>query len=396
MEKETNLNLNEEINQLKNGLTKAQTELSLLYEISNAMRTTLKLDEILYVILTAVTAHVGLGFNRAMLFLVNEKEGFIEGKMGIGPDTGEQANVIWKNIDTERVDLLDLIKGYKNSNNMFSSRLNILVRNLKLPLKEESGLLALTLLEGMPLHINKDKLTSVKNDILLNVLQTEDFVIVPLKAHDKVIGLILADNLYTHKPITKDDIRILGMFANQAGLAIENSRLYEQTLIQSHQDSLTKLWNHAYFQFILKNELESAKMETKSLTLILIDIDNFKNYNDNLGHQAGDLILCGIANLIKQFARRQDYVCRYGGEEFAVLLPNCSKKEALNIAERIRQQVENYHFENENIQPSRKITISLGVATYPEDANNSSSLIDSSDKRMYQAKKEGKNKVVSA
>jgi diguanylate cyclase (GGDEF)-like protein len=137
-------------------------------------------------------------------------------------------------------------------------------------------------------------------------------------------------------------------------------------------------------------------METKSLTLILIDIDNFKNYNDNLGHQAGDLILCGIANLIKQFARRQDYVCRYGGEEFAVLLPNCSKKEALNIAERIRQQVENYHFENENIQPSRKITISLGVATYPEDANNSSSLIDSSDKRMYQAKKEGKNKVVSA
>src|SRR3990167_5377691 len=100
---------------IKDDLQKARRELSLLYEISNAMHTTLKLDEILYIILTAVTAHVGLGFNRAVLFLVNEKEGVLEGKMGIGPDTGEEASRIWTYIEKEKINLEDLINNYKVS-----------------------------------------------------------------------------------------------------------------------------------------------------------------------------------------------------------------------------------------------------------------------------------------
>src|SRR4030042_5802743 len=105
----------EELNKLKVELERTKMELGILYEISNAMRTTLRLDEILYIILTGVTAHATLGFNRALLFLVNEKEKVIEGKMGIGPETGEEENRIWTQIEQEKMDLDDVINGYKFS-----------------------------------------------------------------------------------------------------------------------------------------------------------------------------------------------------------------------------------------------------------------------------------------
>ena len=100
---------------LKQELDRTRTELGILYEISNAMRTTLKLEEILYIILTGVTAHTGLGFNRALLFLINEKDALIEGKMGIGPETGVEANRIWNQIEQEKMNLDDLINVYKES-----------------------------------------------------------------------------------------------------------------------------------------------------------------------------------------------------------------------------------------------------------------------------------------
>ena len=114
----------DEAHLLKEELNKTKAELNILYEISNAMRTTLKLDEILYIILTSVTAHAGLGFNRAMLFLVNEKERLIEGKMGIGPDTEEEANRIWQHIKHQRMDLVDLVNVFKSSKSTpnFSSK----------------------------------------------------------------------------------------------------------------------------------------------------------------------------------------------------------------------------------------------------------------------------------
>jgi len=387
---------NSQFKELENKLIRAQTELNLLYEISNAMRTTLKLEQILYIILTATTAHAGLGFNRAMLFLVNEKQDLIEGKMGIGPDTGEEANDIWKNIDNKRMDLYDLINVFSEHHSIFYSKFNNLVKNLKLPIKEESGLLAITLLEGMPLHINKEKSKSINDNLLLNVLKLEEFVIVPLKAHDKIIGLILADNIYTKKTITNDDLRILNMFANQAGLAIENSRLYEKTLIQSHKDSLTKLWNHAYFQFLLKNEVKNAQIDKKNLSLIMFDIDNFKEHNDTNGHQSGDQILYQIGKITKQSARRRDHACRYGGEEFAIILPNTKENEAFHIAERIRKNIESNSFNNQLTGKIDRITVSIGLATYPKDANSPSKLITSCDKRMYKAKMNGKNQAISS
>lgn len=377
---------------IKQDLERAKTELAILYEISNAMRTTLKLDEILYIILTGVTAHIGLGFNRALLFLINETDSLIEGRMGIGPETDEEANRIWRHIEKDKMDLDDLINAYKLCSSVAESGLNQQVRYLKVPLKEQAGgLLALVVLEGMPLHLTPETMQKYSADPIIKFLETPELVIVPLKAKDKINGLILADNFVTKKPINKDDIRMLIMLANQAGLAIENSQLYEKTVMRAHSDYLTGLWNHGYFQYILQVEMEKAKAMNAPLSLIMLDIDDFKVYNDACGHQAGDKILKDIALILRKESRKMDHVCRYGGEEFTIVLPQTDKQAAFAIADRLRQDIQKHAFEHQEKLPHKKLTASIGLASFPQDGATSSELISYSDKALYRAKHEGKN-----
>jgi len=381
------------INSLKAELARKKAELDIFYEISNAMHTTLKLDEIFYVILTGVTAHLGLGFNRALLFLINETEGAVEGKMAIGPESGEQASSIWRNIEQAKMNLDDLISAFKASNKMIDSNLNKMISEFKIPLKEEGGIIAITALGGMPLHIRHETIRNCQDDRIIQLLNPKEFVCVPLRSKTKTLGVLYADNAFTGKPITNEDIRILTMFANQAGLAIENSFLYEQTVTMAQTDSLTKLYNHGYFQDALTTEIEHAKEAARILSLLLIDLDNFKNYNDTLGHQAGDKILSQIGIFLKDSSRKLDYACRYGGEEFAIILPRTDKKEAFAIAQRIRELIESHPFWKEEVQPLRKLTVSIGLAAFPEDANDKQGLLTAADLALYQAKHTGKNKT---
>lgn len=385
--------MTDELSIIKQELERTKTERAVLYEVSNAMRTTLKLDEILYIILTGVTAHTGLGFNRAILFLVNEKGGLIEGKMGIGPENGEEAKRIWSQIDTQKMDLEDLISMYKfSSNNIVDSGFNQQIRHIKVPLREKNGgLLALGVLDGMPLLLTKETIRNYNHDSIIYLLKSEELAIVPMKAKDKVNGIILADNFITKKTITKDDMRMLIMLANQAGLAIENSQLFELAIMKAHSDSLTDLWNHGYFQYILQEQMEKAVINKEPLSLILIDIDDFKVFNDTLGHQFGDKILKELASLLKNQSRKMDFVCRYGGEEFTIIQPKTDKQEAYLIAERIRQDVEKYCFIHEEVLARKKLTVSIGLASYPDDGKTPSELVAYSDKVLYSAKHKGKN-----
>ena len=276
-------------------LERIKHEMNLLYEVSNAMRTTLKLDQIFYIILTALTSHEALGLNRAMLFLVSEQEHVLEGRMGIGPHSGEEADRIWKGIEKEKLSLDDLINSYDKFKRDPESRLNTLVKGIKIPLSEDMGILALTILEGMPFEVTTEEAKKKVSPIIRESLKTDYFVTVPLKAKDKTIGAILVDNIFTKKPITKSDIRMLTMFANHGGLAIENSRLYEETEYLSKTDWLTRLWNSGEFHKRLSHELEIARIKDTRLSLLMIDIDNFKPFNDTLGHQRGDNAIKTVA-----------------------------------------------------------------------------------------------------
>jgi len=359
----------EDTAKIRQELERTKIELGILYEISNAMYTTLKLEEILYIILTGVTAHTGLGFNRAMLFLVNESEKVIEGKMGIGPESGEEANRIWTEIDQEKKNLDDLISVFKFTRDVVESGFSAHIRHMRASLQEpHGGLLAMCVTDGMPLQLNKETIQNYKDDPLIQLLKTDELIIVPLKSKDRVNGLILADNFITKKPITKDDIRMLIMLANQAGLAIENSKLYEKTVIRAHTDYLTDVWNHGYFQFILQVELDRCRSARQPLSLLMVDIDDFKVYNDKLGHQTGDQILRHLAMLLKNQSRKMDYLCRYGGEEFTIILPQTEKKEALLIAERIRTEIAKQTFLGPELLQEKKFTVSIGLASSPKTA----------------------------
>ena len=124
---------------------------------------------------------------------------------------------------------------------------------------------------------------------------------------------------------------------------------------------------------------------------MMIDIDDFKIYNDTLGHQTGDSILKELANLLKYQSRTMDFVCRYGGEEFTVILPQTDKQQAFLIAERMRQHIETHKFPHETMLPSKKLTVSIGLSSFPDNGVTTSDLINICDKALYQAKQKGKN-----
>jgi len=172
------------------------------------------------------------------------------------------------------------------------------------------------------------------------------------------------------------------------------SRDFEHQYKLATTDGLTELYNHRYFQDTLRQQIETAKRYNQAFSLIIIDIDYFKNFNDNYGHQAGDTVLKEVAHILKRNTRATDYVCRYGGEEMSIILPQTDKKEAISNAQRICNAVSNYVFKLPHNKECR-VTISLGVATFPKDNDNAQGIIECADKALYRAKNNGRNQVVS-
>ncbi|EKQ51723.1 MULTISPECIES: diguanylate cyclase [unclassified Clostridium] len=158
-------------------------------------------------------------------------------------------------------------------------------------------------------------------------------------------------------------------------------------------DGLTELYNHRYFYDTLIEKIRSGERNNMPVSMIFLDIDYFKQYNDTHGHQKGDYVLKLIGEIIKVSIRSQDIAARYGGEEFAILLPDTSEEQALSVAEKLREKIECTYFEGEETQPGNKITASIGVSVYPDKAKNDVELIKSADDALYRAKFFNKNRV---
>ncbi|EJP6472629.1 diguanylate cyclase [Clostridium botulinum] len=160
-----------------------------------------------------------------------------------------------------------------------------------------------------------------------------------------------------------------------------------------NKDGLTNVYNHRFFHDALSKEIIECKEKNQALSMIFIDIDYFKHYNDLYGHQKGDKVLRVIGEILKNNTRKEDIVARYGGEEFAILLPNTEEKEAMNTAEKIRKKIEYTYFEGEENQPNGNLTVSMGISVYPYKAKSDVELIKSADDALYRAKFFNKNRV---
>lgn len=188
--------------------------------------------------------------------------------------------------------------------------------------------------------------------------------------------------------------RVLAMLADLAGVGLAAASRISQIRHEAENDGLTGLANRRTLQRRIVAELQRAASYQAQLSLVMVDVDHFKHYNDTNGHQAGDEVLTKVAGLIRSTTRRTDVVARYGGEEFTVLLIGADQQQAIRHAERIRRAIESHTFAHGSSQPMGRVTISLGLATAPDDAADSAGLFRAADQALYQAKEAGRNRVV--
>ncbi len=231
-----------------------------------------------------------------------------------------------------------------------------------------------------------------KSDSNINIYSSS--ISLPIKINDVIIGAITIYSNSIDK--LKDNIDFLSIIANQSAMAIQNARQYSKIKQLAITDNLTSLYNRRYFMELLKNEVIRSGRAKKPLSVALLDIDNFGNYNNTHGHPMGDRLLRELADILKSNIRSIDTVGRYGGEEFIIVLPEANPDEAAIAGERIRKAVEEQYFEGEEEQPNGSVTISLGVATCINNSLNHEELIKEADKALYKAKNAGKNKVITS
>lgn len=217
------------------------------------------------------------------------------------------------------------------------------------------------------------------------------FLGAPISYHDICFGVISVES-FEPDNYGDGDEKILTMLANNFGVALERSHALQQLELQATTDELTKVFNYRYFIQRIGEEIERALRYDSNITLFLLDLDYFKQVNDEYGHLAGDRVLKQVAAEIKNSTRNVDFVCRYGGEEFSIVLVETGMKEALYTAERIRKNIESMTINYEDAVIN--ITVSIGAVEFPNASKNYEKLINEADKALYQAKSKGRNCIV--
>ncbi len=216
----------------------------------------------------------------------------------------------------------------------------------------------------------------------------------PLISEHRFLGTLRLDNPQSYF-YSQDDLRFLVTLCDLGAIALENSELFQRTQDLAIHDALTSLYTKGYFLERLKEECIRGILKKSVFSLLMLDIDFFKNYNDKFGHTAGDIVLKNLSRIIIESLKDLNpIVSRFGGEEFCVILERTDKKKAYNLASTLRERIE-----KEKIILRRQemnITVSIGIATFPLDTTDEDELIRTADKAMYEAKQQGRNRVVCA
>lgn len=323
-------------------LIKSQTELSLLFSVSSAISQTIDMEKLFNIIFETITSLGLMDFeSKGGIFIIEEDRMTLVAHLG--------------HTDT----FIDLHKGMR-------------VGTCLCGLAAETG----------EIIISGNSDTDERHTIRYPGMESHGHVIIPLNARGMIIG-ILYFYLKPDLDIDESKLKLLYAIGNQIGVSIDNAKLYEDAKKSSLHDPLTGLANRRLMHIVFSRGLAEARRTNKPFSVIMLDIDFFKDFNDTKGHPAGDVLLSELSKLILKESREVDLVVRYGGEEFLILLPDTSLEKSYEAAERLRKVVES----------KTEVTISLGVASYSKKTVKEKDLIDKADAALYKAKQNGRNRI---
>jgi diguanylate cyclase (GGDEF)-like protein len=253
---------------------------------------------------------------------------------------------------------------------------------------QETGLAAKALQTGQTVVAND---ISSEPQYVPGCQETKSEMCVPLIFFGEKLGVMALD-CNRLNAFEQSDVQPLESVADICAAAIANARHFETTQQLAYLDGLTGIFNRRFFEMRIREELERSQRYNTSLSVVMLDIDYFKKLNDEFGHLLGDEVLKQVSSIFQQHLRKGDVVCRYGGEEFALLLPQTSGENAFEVAEKLRRTVETWHFPG----VPRPVTISAGLADCPTFGKSRDDIVSAADSALYQAKLSGRNRVMTA
>ncbi len=329
-------------------------ELEILLQVNSLTSQTLDLDETLEAMKGLFLSKFNLDEYILMLKTDSEQELEIASSYGITLDKG-----VWVKIDEKNVILHEVFN------------------------------------KGESIYISD--LTSDGHYNFLGVLGRKGSLLsLPLISENKTTLGIL--NLHRSEPraFSEEEIEFLQLMTVHAAGVIDKTILFQNTKVLAYTDALTSIFNRRYFDQRYTREILRARRYKRNLSILMIDIDHFKKYNDTFGHLMGDKVLQNVAQVLETELRRADVVCRYGGEEFVVILPEIDLHNAYYVGEKLRNAVITSTFAGDDKIPGKGITISLGVAAFPENGDTEKMILERADEALYKAKEQGRNQVVMA
>lgn len=313
-------------------------ELLVVSKINKAIVKTMDLNEALEIILGNMVKH--LGVDRVRLFLIDQEKNVLHGKLAV--DNG----------------------GIVRS-----------IEEYRYPIKPATN-----------------EIVDVLFSQQVDDIRQKPIIHIPIKMKDESLGVLSIDNIFSKQLLSADDEKYLLIFAAQLATAIHSIRLAKKMEETTIVDAITKLYVQKYFNQRVGEEMARAKRFRQELSLLLLDIDHFKVYNDTYGHQVGDTILAELANVIVHNTREVDFIARYEGDGIMMILPNTSREGAKSVGTRARQLVEHYGF----VVPDGvlNITITIGSATFPRDTDNKEEFVRMTEEALNWGKAHGRNQVV--
>lgn len=379
---EENMTLEREAQWLKQVILQERSYSQMLITLNNATQNLFATRD-RKVLLKKVTSSLceDLGYTSAILWVVDK-------------DADRLVPMSWSNVPLESINRLDVKIGQRPYSDLVEHRKSYFLVDDDCALQTESPYVRH--MHELRHTLNSDVIFLIP---IVSIDDPEDMV-ENCQSRTRTNAILMVGQKDRKRVMESKDL--LQRYAYAVGLTLghvdvyhylhENYRNYKR---QAITDGLTGLYNRRFFNEELGRELNRSVRHSLNMSLILLDVDHFKTYNDLNGHQAGDDVLKSVGTILREATRVCDMECRYGGEEFAMILPETSKAQALLIAEKLRRRVEETEFVNQESQPHGNLTISAGVATFPDDGIQAADLVRQADAGLYRAKAIGRNCVVS-